>query len=69
MSDNTTQLVPVGSFLFLHKNLNPAEEWPGTSWEEYVNELYITSEEEQKLDDQGRPIKPYDNVITWLRIK
>lgn len=65
----TIELVPVGSFIFLDREINPAEEFPGTVWEEFTNELYITSEEEQSLDDEGRPVKPYDKVITWLRLK
>lgn len=68
MSSNV-ELVPVGSFIFLDRRINPAEEFPGTVWEEYSNELYITSEEEQQLDNNGRPIKPYDKVLTWLRLK
>lgn len=69
MAETHIELVPVGTFMFLDRRLNPAELFPGTSWEEYTNELYITSEEDQKLDEHGRPIKPFDKVITWLRIK
>lgn len=63
------ELVPVGCIIFMDRNDNPAEIFPGTMWEELINELYITSEEEQEIDDEGNPVKPYDKLISWLRIK
>lgn len=63
------ELVPVGCIIFMDRRINPAEEFPGTMWEELQNDLYITSEEEQQIDDEGNPIKPYDALIAWLRLQ
>lgn len=68
MAKRAVELVPVGMIIFMDRRINPAEEWPGTTWEELDNELYITSEEEQQLDYQGHPMKPYDKLLAWLRI-
>lgn len=64
----TVELVPPGCIIFMDRRINPAEQWPGTVWEELNNELYITSEKEQQLDDAGNPVHPYDKLISWLRI-
>lgn len=62
------ELVPPGTFIFMDRRINPAEQWPGTVWEEYANELYISSEEDQGLDNEGRPTKPHTVLICWMRI-
>ena len=68
MAEKTVELVPPGMIIFMDRRINPAEQWPGTTWEELNNELYITSEEDQQLDDHGNPIKPYDKLLAWIRI-
>lgn len=62
------QLVPVGSFIFLNRDLNPAELFQGTSWEIYENGLYITTEGQMHLDGNGRPTGDYVNLRCWIRL-
>lgn len=62
------ELVPVGSFIFLDRDTNPAELFQGTSWEIYENGLYITTKEQLRLDDNGRPTGDYDKLRCWIRL-
>lgn len=62
------ELVPPGCFIFMDRRINPAEEFPGTVWEELDNELYITSEEKQQIGPDGNPVKPYDKLLCWMRL-
>lgn len=62
------ELVPVGMIIFMDRRINPAEEFPGTTWEELNNELYIKSEQKPQLDEQGNPVTPFDKLIAWIRL-
>lgn len=62
------ELCPIGGIIFVESDENPAELFPGTTWEELINELYITSETEQQIDDEGNPVLPYTKPRTWRRL-
>lgn len=61
------ELVPVGAFIFLDRDVNPAEMFPNTSWEQYDNSLYITTEGKMHVDSQGRPTGTYKPLRCWIR--
>lgn len=65
---NNIELAPIGTILFFDKDINPAEEFPGTMWEEMINDLYISSNQAQHIDSSGNPTGPYTKLIAWLRL-
>lgn len=62
------ELTPVGGIIFFDAEMNPAEEFPGTTWEELQNDLYITAEEKPTLGPDGQPIGPHTVLKCWQRI-
>lgn len=65
---NPIELVPVGAFIFLDRDVHPAELFEGTSWEIYENGLYITTEGQMHLDGNGRPTGDYTPLRCWIRL-
>lgn len=63
------EMVPVGSVIFFDAEMNPAEEYPGTLWEELDNDLYITAEEKPTLGPDGQPTSPHTVLKCWQRLK
>lgn len=62
------EMIPVGSITFFDNDLNPAEEWPGTTWEQVINDLYICGNDGDRLGPDGMPVGPHTVLRCWMRM-